>query len=165
VEAAPAIRAAVPDVQVVLIGDFPNARAASAVRQRITDLGLDETVTITGFLENPFPAVRRLDVLALPTLRDPFPLALLEGMALGRPIVASAVSGIPEMLVDGESGVLVPPDDAPALAQAVVGLLRDAARRRRIGDAAHERLTTRFTLPGFARGMFDAFDDAARDGA
>jgi glycosyltransferase involved in cell wall biosynthesis len=164
VEAAPAIRAAIPDVQIALIGDFPNARAAAAVRQRISDLGLDDTVSITGFLPNPFPAVRRLDVLALPTLRDPFPLALLEGMALGRPIVASAVSGIPEMLVDGESGVLVPADDAPALADAIVGLLRDPARRRQIGAAAHQRLTSRFTLPEFARGMFEAFDDAARDG-
>jgi glycosyltransferase involved in cell wall biosynthesis len=165
VEAAPAIRAEIPDVQIVLIGDFPNARAASAIRQRIADLGLGDTVAITGFLSNPFPAVRALDVLALPTLRDPFPLALLEGMALARPIVASAVSGIPEMLVDGDSGVLVPPDDAPALAEAIVALLRDPARRARIGAAARARLTTRFTLPEFARGMFAAFDDAARDGA
>jgi len=164
VEAAPAIRAAVPGVQIVLIGDFPNERAGAAVRQRIRELGVDDTVTITGFLSNPFPAVRRLDVFALPTLRDPFPLALLESMALARPIVASRVSGIPEMLVDGESGVLVPPDDAGALADAVIALLRDPARRQRLGAAAYERLTTRFTLPEFARTMFEAFDDAARDG-
>lgn len=164
VEAAPRIRAAIPDVQIALIGDFPNARAADAIRERITALGLDDTVVITGFLANPFPAVRLLDVFALPTLRDPFPLALLEAMALSRPIVASAVSGIPEMLIDGESGALVPADDAEALADAVIALLRDPERRRRMGAAAHERLTTRFTLPEFARQMFEAFDDAARDG-
>ena len=87
-----------------------------------------------------------------------------EGMALARPIVASAVGGIPEMLVDGESGLLVPPDDAGALAAAVVTLLRDETRRQALGAAAYARLETEFTLRGFARAMFDAFDTAVADG-
>src|SRR5438445_595168 len=95
---------------------------------------------------------------------DPFPLALLEGMALGRPIVASAVGGIPEMLEDGVSGCLVPPGDAPALAAAIAALLRDPAQRARVGAAARERLATRFSLEGFAAGMFAAFDDAVAAG-
>src|SRR5262249_14552816 len=126
VEATPAIRAAVPDVRVALIGAFPDASSEASVRARIAALGLGDTVVVTGFLANPFPLLRRLDVLVHPALRDPFPLALLEGMALARPIVASAVGGIPEMLVDGESGVLVPPADAPALATAGVRLARQA---------------------------------------
>jgi glycosyltransferase involved in cell wall biosynthesis len=165
VEAAPAIRAAVPDVRIALIGAFPDTESEARVRARIDALGLGEAVTVTGFLANPFPLVRRLEVLVHPALRDPFPLALLEGMALGRPIVASAVGGIPEMLIDGESGILVPPDDAAALAAAVVGLLRDAAHRRAVGAAAFARLRTHFSLDGFARAMFDAFDRAVADGA
>jgi len=164
VEAVPAIRAAVPGVCVALIGAFPDAEGEARVRGRIAALGLDGTVVVTGFLPNPFPLVRRLDVLVHPALRDPFPLALLEGMALARPIVASAVGGIPEMLVDGESGLLVPPDDAGALAAAVVTLLRDETRRLALGAAAHARLETEFTLRGFARAMFDAFDTAVADG-
>src|SRR5439155_832735 len=123
-------------------------------------LGLRDAVTVSGFLPNPFPVVRGLDVLVHPARRDPFPLVLLEAMALARPIVAAAVGGIPEMLVDGESGVLVPPDDAPALGRALVALLRDPARRARLGAAARERLVTRFPLAGFADGVFAAFDDA-----
>src|SRR5207249_1820262 len=88
------------------------------------------------------------------------PAVLVRGMALGRPIVASAVGGIPEMLEDGVSGCLVPPGDAPALAAAIAALLRDPARRARVGTAARERLATRFSLEGFAAGMFAAFDDA-----
>lgn len=164
VEATPALRAAVPGVRVALIGAFPDAESAARVRARIAALGLAETVLVTGFLPNPFPLVRRLDVLVHPALRDPFPLALLEGMALARPIVASAVGGIPEMLVDGESGVLVPAEDAGALATAVSGLLRDDARRRAMGAAALTRLETAFTLDGFARAMFGAFDQAVADG-
>jgi glycosyltransferase involved in cell wall biosynthesis len=164
VEATPAIRAAIPDVAVFLVGAFPDAASERAIRDRIRALGIADTVRLTGFLPNPFPVVRALDVVVHPALRDPFPLALLESMALARPIVASAVGGIPEMLVDGESGWLVPPDDPGALAAAVTALLRDAGARRRMGDAAYARLTGTFALDGFARTMFHAFDAAVRDG-
>jgi len=164
VEAAPAIRDAVPGVRFVLVGAFPDREAEAALRARAAALGLDGSLLVTGFLGNPFPVVRALDVLVHPALRDPFPLALLEGMALARPIVASAVGGIPEMLVDGESGLLVPPEDASALARAVVALLRDEPRRRAIGAAALERLRTDFTLDGFGDAMFEAFDQAVADG-
>jgi glycosyltransferase involved in cell wall biosynthesis len=165
IEAAPAVRAAAPGVRIVLIGAFPDAASEARARDRIAALGLADTVVITGFLPNPFPVVRALDVLVHPALRDPFPLALLEGMALARPIVASPVGGIPEMLVAGESGVLVPPDDPPALAAGIVGLLHDAARREALGAAALTRLRTHFTLDGFARAMFETFEQAVADGA
>src|SRR5439155_397099 len=139
-------------------------RARHVVAPSADSLALADSVHTTGFLANPFPLVRTLDVLVHPARRDPFPLALLEGMALARPIVAAAVGGIPEMLVDGESGVLVPTDDAPALARAIVTLLRDPATRARLGAAAHRRLVTRFSLAGFAADMFQAFDDAVADG-
>jgi|GEM_PF-1473581 len=164
IEATPAIRAAVPGVQVLLVGACPDAASEAQLRERVVALGLEGCVTITGFLANPFPVVRALDVLVHPALRDPFPLALLEGMALARPIVASAVGGIPEMLVAGESGVLVPPDDRDALAAAVIALLRDEARRHSLGQAAFRRLTTRFTLQAFADEMFSVFDQAAQEG-
>ncbi len=163
IEATPAIRAAVPDVRVLLVGAFPDAASEATARARITALGLDDTILVTGFLPNPFPVVRTLDVLVHPALRDPFPLALLEGMALERAIVASAVGGIPEMLVDGESGRLVPPDDRDALAAAVVPLLRDASARLAMGQAAYRRLTTEFTLDGWAATMFGAFETAVAD--
>jgi glycosyltransferase involved in cell wall biosynthesis len=164
VEATPAIRAAIPNLTVFLVGAFPDAAAERTIRERIHALGIDDVVRLTGFLPNPFPVVRALDVVVHPALRDPFPLALLESMALARPIVASAVGGIPEMLVDGESGWLVPPDDPAALAAAVTALLRDADARCRMGEAAHARLTGAFALDRFARTMFHAFETAARDG-
>lgn len=161
VDAAARLRPVVPDLQVLLIGAFPNAAAEAAVREQIHTSGLTSCVHVTGFLANPFPLVRTLDILVHPALRDPFPLALLEGMALARPIVASAVGGIPEMLEHDRSGLLVPPDDAAALAAAVQSLLADPARARRLGEAAHERLRTRFSLERFAAEMFAAFDEAA----
>jgi glycosyltransferase involved in cell wall biosynthesis len=165
VEAAPAIRAAVPGVTIWLVGAFPDAKTETEVRGAIAERGLGDAIRISGFLPNPFPLVRRLDVLVHPALRDPFPLALLEGMALARPIVASAVGGIPEMLVDGVSGRLVPPNEPASLADAVIALLRDDAGRARMGAAAYQRLTTEFSLDGFAATMFGAFDAAVRDRA
>lgn len=163
VEALPAIRARAGDVRAFLVGAFPDPVYEARVRARVSALGLESTVTVTGFLPNPFPVVRALDVLVHPARRDPFPLALLEGMALARPIVAAAVGGVPEMIADGESGLLVPSDDPAALAAAVGALLADPARRARLGDAARTRLTTRFSLDGFAGAMFAAFDEAVED--
>jgi glycosyltransferase involved in cell wall biosynthesis len=161
VEALARVRATVPAARALLVGAFRDPAYEAAVRGRIAALGLADAVTVTGFLANPFPVVRALDVLVHPARRDPFPLALLEGMALARPIVASAVGGIPEMIEDGASGVLVPSDDAGRLADAVTALLRDPAARTRLGSAARERLTTRFSREAFAAGMFAAFDEAA----
>ena len=161
VEALARVRADVPDARALLVGAFRDPAYEATVRGRIAALGLGDAVTVTGFLANPFPVVRGLDVLVHPARRDPFPLALLEGMALARPIVASAVGGIPEMIEDGTSGVLVPPDDPGRLAAEVSALLRDPARRARLGAAARERLATRFSLDAFAAGMFAAFDAAA----
>lgn len=165
IDAAPAIHAAAPDVTILLVGAFPDATAEREAHERIRALGMTDVVRATGFLANPFPVVRALDVLVHPALRDPFPLALLEGMALARPIVASAVGGIPEMLVDRESGRLVPPDDPAALAAAVIDLLGDADARDRLGQAALARLTGEFALDAFARTMFGAFDDVVREQA
>jgi glycosyltransferase involved in cell wall biosynthesis len=164
VEAAPRIVARVPAAQIVLVGAFPNAEAERRVRERATALGVADRIHVTGFLPNPFPVVRTLDVLAHPALRDPFPLALLEAMALERAIVASRVSGIPEMLEDGESGVLVPAGDVDALAGAIVALLLEPPRATALGAAARRRLETRFSLEAFADAMFAAFDDAATAG-
>jgi starch synthase len=161
IDAAARLRPVVPGLQVLLIGAFPNDEAATRVREQIAALDLTAHVHVTGFLANPFPLVRTLDVLVHPALRDPFPLALLEGMALRRAIVASAVGGIPEMLEDGVSGCLVPPDDPASLAAAVGSLLQDPARAHALGEAAEARLRTRFSLAGFAAEMFAAFDAAA----
>lgn len=160
VEAIGLVRRSFGPLRVLLVGAFRDPAYEAEVRGRVQALGLGDEVVVTGFLTNPFPVVRALDILVHPARRDPFPLALLEGMALGRPIVASAVGGIPEMLTDGETGLLVPPDDPVALADALLTLLRDPARRTRLGAAARATLERRFSPEAFAAGMFAAFDEA-----
>jgi glycosyltransferase involved in cell wall biosynthesis len=88
---------------------------------------------------------RLADVLALPSLRDGLPNALLEGMACERAVVASEVGGIPDVVRDQETGLLVPPGDAAALTEALLALLSDAERRKRLGRAAQAVVAADFT--------------------
>lgn len=164
VEVAARLRPHVPDVRVVLIGDFPDPAYRTTVVARAHALGVDANVVLAGFHANPFPLIAACDVIALPTQRDPFPIALLEAMALGKPVVATGVGGIPEMIASGESGFVVPPDDIDAFAGAILRLLEDRGLRERVGGAARQRLQCRFSLNRFVEQMFMAFDQARNEG-
>ena len=85
------------------------------------------------------------DVFVLPSLSEGSPNALLEAMACGLPIVATRVGGVPEIAVDGETALLVPPEDPVALARAIDRLLRDRALAARLGSAARATVLTRYT--------------------
>ena len=162
VEATPRLVRRVRDVRVLLVGSFPDARYHDEVLARARALGVAANVQLTGFQVNPFPFVEACDVIVLPAQRDPFPIALLEAMALGKPVVATAVGGIPEMIADGETGYVVPPNDVDGLASRVLALLEDPGRRVVMGQAARERLLSCFSLQGFVRQMFDAFGEASK---
>jgi glycosyltransferase involved in cell wall biosynthesis len=101
-------------------------------------------------------------VLLHPTHVDAFPTALLEAMAAGVPIVATAVGGIPEMVESGTGGVLIPsPPQAPALAEALVPLLEDERLRRRIGERGRERFARDFTAEAWATRMRAVYETAS----
>ena len=85
------------------------------------------------------------DVFVLPSLSEGSPNALLEAMACGLPIVATRVGGVPEIAVDGETALLVPPEDPVALARAIDRLLRDRPLAARLGSAARAAVLTRYT--------------------
>jgi glycosyltransferase involved in cell wall biosynthesis len=132
VRAAARLRA--PGVQVVLVGDGPDRAAVEQLARR---LGVADRVRVTGFVPHErVPAVlASADLLVLPSLYEELGTVLIEAMQLGLPIVASRVGGIPEVLGNGERGLLVPPGDAAALAEAVDAVLADPALARRLGAA------------------------------
>jgi glycosyltransferase involved in cell wall biosynthesis len=160
VEVAARLAPRIPDVRVLLIGEFPDPAYRAAVQARAKELNLGGNLLLAGFQVNPFPLVAACDVIALPAQRDPFPIALLEAMALGKPIVANAVGGIPEMIAAGTTGFVVPPDDLDAFAAAVLRLLEDRQLRDTVGRAARRRLETCFSVEGFVGRMFAAFESA-----
>ena len=87
-------------------------------------------------------------MFCLPSTYEGFPLAILEAMAAGLPVVATAVAGIPEAVEDGRTGLLVPPEDPAALSAALLRLLRDPRLRGEMGGAGRRRLAERFAIPG-----------------
>ncbi|OGL00951.1 MAG: hypothetical protein A3D33_19895 [Candidatus Rokubacteria bacterium RIFCSPHIGHO2_02_FULL_73_26] len=142
-DALPAVLARVPAVVCVLIGDGP-LRAPLEARARA--LGVAARCRFTGARADVADLVAALEVVVLPSRSEGLPFALLEAMALGKPVVATTVGGCPEVVEDGRTGWLVPPGDAPALAGAVLRLLEDAPAARAMGARGAARVRAEFSL-------------------
>ena len=133
--AAARLGQSVPDAGYVVVGDGPQR---GMLERLAADLGV--AVTFLGFRPDGPALVGGLDLLVIPSLTEGTPLVLLEGAAAGVPLVATAVGGIPEQVRDGIEGVLVPPGDDRALADACRRILTDRAFGARLAAAAAERL-------------------------
>ena len=109
-------------------------------------LGVSSRIIWAGYCPNAYEVLAALDVFVLASLEENLPMVILEAMALGLPAVATAVGGIPECIVPGQTGLLVPPANPEVLAAAVVGLLADPAQRRRLGEAGRRQVQESFSL-------------------
>jgi len=151
IEALAEVKAALPDVRLVIVGNEDTLAATSAesyterVRRRIAELGLEENVIWAGWWEEMPQVMADLDVLAVPSWEEPFGLVVTEGMAMQRPVVGFASGALPELVTDGVEGRLVPLKDTHALAEALIGLLRDPALRAQMGRKGRERVLREFT--------------------
>ncbi len=127
------------------------------------ELGISQKILFTGFLKNPFPLVKRFFILALPSIFEPFGQVLLEAAALKIPAVASNVGGIPEVIVDGETGILVPQENPNALAKAIKSLLENEDLRAQMGEKAFAR-AKKFDVSVIAPDVEIFFKDAIKYG-
>lgn len=109
-------------------------------------LGLREKVRFVGDQERIPPLLPAVDIAAIPSFHEGMPNAALEAMAAGVPVVATAVGGTPEVVLDGETGILVPPGDPGALAAAITRLVRNPAERTRLGQAGKRRIFENFSI-------------------
>jgi glycosyltransferase involved in cell wall biosynthesis len=142
IDAAPAILARVPDAQIAVVGDGPLADAHAAHVRR---LGLEGRVHLLPFTAPASRHLAAVDVLVLPSDWEALAIGLLEAMACGVPQVATDVGGTAEAVTE-ETGVLVPRGDARAVADAVIGLLEDPARRARLRAGSLRRHAEVFAL-------------------
>lgn len=156
VAAVPELLRRFPDVAVVLVGD--GVLREQLVRQ-VTELGVADHVHLTGFRSDARMLLDAADVFALPSRQEAMPLAALEAMEAGRPVVATRVSGSAEVVVDGETGLLVPPGDSAALAHALGELLADPERGRRYGTAGRERFLAHYTSTRMAQQTLDVYEE------
>ena len=142
VSAAVRLASARTDARFVVAGAGSQAQALA---EQIP-VGLRDRVVLLGDVRPVEPITAKLVVLVLPSIAEGLPGALFEAGALGVPVVATAVGGIPEVVVDGVTGILVPPQDPAALADAIASLLDDPERARAMGEAGRQRVEQHFTV-------------------
>ena len=159
-EAVAEVRARGAGLKVVILGDGPEA---PVLRRKVGDLGLEGVVELPGTLLDVDTWYRRFDVYVSSSIREGQPMALLEAMAYGLPIVSTDVGAVKATLGDGGSGLIVPPGDTTALANALERLVRDKDLRRVMGIAARRRVEAEYSvqrvadqLTGFYRDVFAA---------
>jgi glycosyltransferase involved in cell wall biosynthesis len=145
-------------LQLVLVGDGVERGALESQAGR---LGIDDIVTFAGQVEGAGPLLKALDVFVMPSLMEALPFALLEAMAGGVPPVATSVWGIPEVVRDGETGLLVPPADSQALASAIMRLLADPGLRKRLGAASRRLAERKFSLESMVSQTVAVYESVA----
>ena len=145
VRAMPRILAAVPGARLVIVGGTQDDYALEA-KTEARQSGVDSAILWTGRRDDVPEIMTALDVCVSASLEDNLPLVILEAMAAGIPVVATAVGGVPECVADNHTGTLVPPRDASALAGAIVRLLRDWKRRRYFAENGRRHVREHFSL-------------------
>ncbi|MEO8461745.1 MAG: glycosyltransferase family 4 protein, partial [Chloroflexota bacterium] len=153
----PQVLAQFPDATLLVIGE---GSRESALKEQATELGISDSVIFTGRRDDVPAVTKSLDVAVLPSYREAQGLTILEAMALSRPVVASNVGGIPEMIEDGKTGLLVPPHDPSALADAIVRLLVDHPLADTLGRAGHALVHDRFCVELMVRAVESIYDES-----
>ena len=143
-------------VECLLVGDGPGRPAMEALA---TDLGVSERLRFTGFRHDVPALIRQSDLLVLPSLWEPFGIAIIEAMLLGVPVVACRAGGVPEILTHDVSGLLVEPGDSAALATAIELALTDSTRAHRLIGEARKVAEDRFQATQMVRAYDQWYDE------
>jgi glycosyltransferase involved in cell wall biosynthesis len=158
IEAWPLVLAAHPQAWLLIVGEGSERDSLEA---QAASLGISGRVVFTGRREDVPAVTAALDISVLPSYREAQGLSVLEAMALSRPVVASEVGGIPEMIENGVSGLLVPPNDHVALADAIVRLLSDHPYADMIARRGHDLVHDRFCIELMVNSIEALYDEAA----
>jgi glycosyltransferase involved in cell wall biosynthesis len=132
-----------PDLVLLIVGD---GQLRNDLEAQVRGLSMSEMTIFTGWVTKIYPIMCLLDVLVVSSWSEGFGFVLLEGMACGKAVVATHVSEIPQIVEDGKTGILVPPNNVQALADAIDYLLRHPEKRKEMGELARREVTRRFPL-------------------
>lgn len=143
IEAMPMILKAVPCTKLILVGDGP---IANELKTRVSQLAIEEYVIFAGFSSEVKNILSIIDILAVPSLTEGFPMVTLEGMAMAKPIIATKIDGIMEQITDQEDGYLVSPRNTGQLAEAAIYMLKKPEEAERMGMAARQTVMKNFSI-------------------
>src|SRR5262249_16198184 len=161
IDAAPLVLQKFPEVKFALAG--ADGSAWDVLERRLREEPAGRAFRLLGFRKDAADVIASSDVFVLPSLADSMPLVVLEAMLAGKPVVATRSGGAAEMVLDGETGFLVPVDDPPALARAVLTLLEGPERMAAMGQRGKERAQAVFSLERFIRKFERVFDHLASE--
>ena len=148
IEAVEQLRVRIPDLHLFIVGDGP---LRGTLNRLVAQRGLEGCTHLVGLVEDVRPWLAHFDVLVAPSGSEGLPTVLLEALAMGCPIIASRVGGIPEIVQDGYNGALVTPGDPVALASALARLLGDDRQRMDMGRNGRSTATAKFGLESMLR--------------
>lgn len=155
-EAAKLLQPAMPEVHWVLVGD---GELKGALEQRCRNLGVEAHVHFIGWREDIPDLLALCDVFALPSLSEHFGRVLIEAMAMAKPVVATDAGGVPEIVIHGETGLLVPPAEPKPFADAVSYLLNNPMLASRMGLAGRRRVEAEFSLERHAAAVQGVYQE------
>jgi glycosyltransferase involved in cell wall biosynthesis len=161
-DAAAVVAATYPDARFLLVGEpspIKNREYLDELAARAARLGITDRVIFTGLRSDVPALLAAVDVSVMPSLNEALSNVLLESMAAGAPVVATNVGGTAEALVNGDNGLLIPPADPRALAEAIVQLLRHPSLARELGDRGRRTVSTRFSLDRMVASTEAVYDD------
>ena len=158
IDAWPVVLASHPEAWLLVVGEGSERNSLEA---QAASLGISDRVVFTGRREDVPAVTAALDVAVLPSYREAQGLSVLEAMALSRPVIASNVGGIPEMIEEGVSGLMVPPGDCDALAGAIVRLLSDHPLADMLAKRGHDLVHERFCIELMTSSIESLYDEMA----
>jgi glycosyltransferase involved in cell wall biosynthesis len=163
IHAIRALKKDFPLIKCILVGGVlmpfkDHIQYESELKSLPKKLAIEENIIFLGWREDTASLMNNFDIFVVPsTFPDPFPNVILEAMCLAKPIIASRVGGIPEMIQDGVSGGLVEPRDSQRLAEMIGWLLRDQNKRKELGENAFQTVQERFPVERNVRGITDIY--------
>jgi glycosyltransferase involved in cell wall biosynthesis len=152
-----------PDVAAIIVGqELPSEPdVARRLQEQIDDAGLDQRIKLLGFRDDVPRLLQQLEVLCLTSRSEGTPNVILEAMAADCPVVATAVGGIPDLIEDGSTGLLVPSDDSAALARALERLLAEAPLRHTLATNARRSVLAEHSCAAVAERFTTSYEQAA----
>ena len=160
IRAAGLLRDTVPDVRVLIVGGDDSRRMQRPqLEALVRELNLEASVTFLGVRHDALDVITVFDVAVLSSDREGSPIAVMEYMEAAKAVVATRVGGIPDMVVDGETGLLVEPQNPESLAAAIASLLQNPARARAMGEAGRERQLREFSIEGTTRKVEELYEE------
>jgi glycosyltransferase involved in cell wall biosynthesis len=159
VDAMPHVLAQVPDAHLVIFGE---GELRAPLERQIKELHLEKHVLLPGFREDVLQLMKSADLFVMSSVTEGLGSTVLDAMAMRLAVVGTRAGGIPEAVIHGGTGLLVPPAEPHELARAIVRLLKDPVSRKRMGDAGYDRVASQFGVGRMLEGTLQAYRRAAR---